>query len=256
MLAPVNPRFRLEIFEGPLDLLLHLVKKNEVEITTISVARITEQYLEYMGFLEELNLDLAGEYLVMAATLTQIKSRLLLPPGEGEDEPEEPVELTELRGQLAEYQRMKMAAVRLGNRDLLDRDVFRRDPQIPDDGEKKLPPLRRPSLTDLVDALREVLRRLPADAAHEIVGERISLADRIPVILERLRGGALDFQALFGDAPTRKEVIVTFLALLELVRTRVVRTAQGEAFGPIVLSLAVSDAEAEMPLSLGDDYKD
>jgi segregation and condensation protein A len=251
----VNPRFRLEIFEGPLDLLLHLVKKNEVEITTISVKRITEQYLEYMSFLEELNLDLAGEYLVMAATLTHIKSRLLLPPGEDE-EADEPSELTELKEQLAEYQKMKMAAVRLNNRDLLDRDVFRRDPSIPEDEERGLPPLRRPSLGDLVDALREVLRRLPADTVHEVLGERISLADKIPVILERPREGDVEFAALFGETPSRRDVVVTFLALLELVRTRVVRAAQGENFGPIVLSLAVREGDDEPSLSVGDDYKD
>jgi segregation and condensation protein A len=252
----MNPRFRLEIFEGPLDLLLHLIKKEEVEISEIPVARITEQYLEYMQFLEELNLDLAGEYLVMAATLTHIKSRLMLPPGEGEEEGEDPIELTELKDQLAEYQRIKMAAVRLNNRELLHRDVFRREPQVADDEERVPPPLRPVSLADLVDALREVLRRLPTEAAHEIMGERVSLADRIPVILDRLRGGDVEFTALFGDAATRAEVVVTFLALLELVRTRIVRAAQGENFGPIVLSLAVRDDAALLPQGLGGDYKD
>ena len=253
----MNPRFRIEIFEGPLDLLLHLIKKEEVEIIDIPVARITEQYLEYMQFLDELNLDLAGEYLVMAATLTHIKSRLMLPPGEGEDDAEDPIELTELKDQLAEYQRIKMAAVQLNNRELLDRDVFRRQPQAPDpDEEREPPPLRPLTLADLVGALREVLRRLPAEAAHEVMGERISIADRIPEILDRLRAGDLEFTALFSESSTRREVIVTFLALLELVRTRVVRAAQGENFGPIVLALSVREEDNAGDLGVRDDYKD
>ena len=253
----MNPRFRLDVFEGPLDLLLHLIKKEEVEIADIPVARITEQYLEYMQFVAELNLDLAGEYLVMAATLTHIKSRLMLPPGEGEEEGEDPIELTELKDQLAEYQRIKMAAVQLNNRELLDRDVFRREPQGPEDDEERGPPPLRPlTLADLVDALREVLRRLPEETAHEIIGERISLADRIPLILDRLRAGDLEFTALFAEHATRREVIVTFLALLELVRTRVVRATQAENFGAIVLSLAVREESEALPPGLADDYKD
>ena len=252
----MNPRFRLEIFEGPLDLLLHLIKKEEVEIAEIPVARITEQYLEYMQFLEELNLDLAGEYLVMAATLTHIKSRLMLPPGEGEDDGEDPTELTELKEQLAEYQRIKMAAVQLNNRELLDRDVFRREPSIPEDETREPPPLRPLTLADLVEALREVLRRLPAETAHEVLGERISLADRIPVILDKLREGDVEFTALFSETSSRAEVVVTFLALLELVRTRVVRAMQAENFGPIMLSLAVREGAIELPQNLGSDFKD
>jgi segregation and condensation protein A len=248
----MNPRFQLAIFEGPLDLLLHLIKKNEVDIYDIPIATITDQYLAYLDLLEQLNLDLAGEYLVMAATLTQIKSRMLLPPVEGEEEEDEDPRL-ELVQQLEEYQRFRAAAGQLGDRDILDRDVFRRSPEAPE-GDEAPAPLREMSLADLVDALREVLKRLPEDQAHEIVGERISIRERIPAILDRLRSGAVEFTELFAGDPSRREVVATFLALLELVRMRVVRASQSERFGPIVLALAVP-SDASVSLEIKDDYK-
>jgi len=249
----MNPRFRLDIFEGPLDLLLHLIKKNEVDIHDIPIATITDQYLAYLDLFEQFQLDLAGEYLVMAATLMHIKSRLLLPPTEGDEEDDEDPR-ADLVQQLEEYQRFRAAAHQLAERDVLDRDVFRRDSQAPEpDAQRELPPLRELELADLVDALREVLKRLPEEAAHEIIGERIAIADRIPVILERLRLGDVEFTALLQGG-TRREVISTFLALLELVRMRAVRALQGERFGPILLRLAVP-RDAEVSLDVKDDYK-
>jgi segregation and condensation protein A len=248
----MNPRFQLDFFEGPLDLLLHLVKKNEVDVHDIPIALITDQYLAYLSLFEQLNLDLAGEYLVMAATLMQIKSRLLLPPAEGEDEEEEDPR-SELVQQLEEYQRFRAAAGQLGDRDILDRDVFRRAPEEPEDEVRKLPPLRELALADLLDALREVLKRLPEETAHEIVNERIPIADRIPLILERLREGDVEFGSLF-DYSSRRELVSTFLALLELVKMRAVRALQAERFGPILLTLAVP-RDAEISLDFKDDYK-
>jgi len=248
----MNPRFQLDIFEGPLDLLLHLIKKNEVDVHDIPIALITDQYLAYLGLFEQLNLDLAGEYLVMAATLMQIKSRLLLPPAEGEGEEEEDPR-SELVQQLEEYQRFRAAAAQLADRDILDRDVFRRSPEEPDSETRELPRLRELELADLVDALREVLRRLPDDKTHEIIGERIPIADRIPVILERLRDGDVEFESLF-ERSSRRELIATFLALLELVKMRAVRALQSERFGPILLTLAVP-RDAEVSLAFKEDYK-
>ena len=248
----MNPRFQLDIFEGPLDLLLHLIKKNEVDVHDIPIALITDQYLAYLGLFEQLNLDLAGEYLVMAATLMQIKSRLLLPPAEGEGEEEEDPR-SELVQQLEEYQRFRAAAGQLADRDILDRDVFRRSPEEPESETRELPPLRELELADLVDALREVLRRLPDDKTHEIIGERIPIADRIPVILERLRDGDVEFESLF-ERSSRRELIATFLALLELVKMRAVRALQSERFGPILLTLAVP-RDAEVSLAFKEDYK-
>jgi segregation and condensation protein A len=248
----MNPRFQLDIFEGPLDLLLHLIKKNEVDVHDIPIALITDQYLAYLGLFEQLNLDLAGEYLVMAATLMQIKSRLLLPPAEGEAEEEEDPR-SELVQQLEEYQRFRAAAAQLADRDILDRDVFRRSPEEPESETRELPRLRELELADLVDALREVLSRLPEDKVHEIIGERIPIADRIPVILERLRDGDVEFESLF-ERSSRRELIATFLALLELVKMRAVRALQSERFGPILLTLAVA-RDAEVSLDFKDEYK-
>ena len=249
----MNPRFQLDIFEGPLDLLLHLIKKNEVDVHDIPIALITDQYLSYLGLFEQLNLDLAGEYLVMAATLMQIKSRMLLPAVEGEAEEDEDPR-TELVQQLEEYQRFRAAAGQLADRDVLDRDVFRRSPEEPESETRELPRLRELELADLVDALREVLKRLPQDNTHEILGERIPMADRIPVILERLREGDLEFASLFDARSSRRELISTFLALLELVKIRAVRALQSERFGPILLTLAVP-RDAEVSLDFEDDYK-
>jgi len=246
----VNPRFQLEIFEGPLDLLLHLIKKNEIDVHDIPIAAVTDQYLAYLDLFEKLNLDTAGEYLVMAATLMQIKSRMLLPPAEGEEDEEDDPRAA-LVQQLEEYQRFRAAAVELGNRDILARDVFRRTPQVEEDSPE-LPPLRELELADLVDALREVLKRLPEDQAHEILGERIAIADRIPFLLERLRTGDVEFAALFADGASRQEVVSTFLALLELVKMRAVRALQTERFGSILLRLAVP-RDAEITLDLTDD---
>jgi segregation and condensation protein A len=175
---------------------------------------------------------------------------MLLPPVEGEEDEEEDPRVA-LVQQLEEYQRFRAAAAELANRDILARDVFRRAPQAADD-EKELPPLRELDLADLLDALREVLKRLPEEQAQEIVGERIAIADRIPFLLERLRAGDVAFADLFDGRASRLEVISTFLALLELVRMRAVRALQTERFGPIVLRLAVP-RDAEISLELIDD---
>jgi segregation and condensation protein A len=250
----VNPRFQLDIFEGPLDLLLHLIKKSEVDVHDIPIALITEQYLAYLQLFEQLNLDVAGEYLVMAATLMQIKSRLLLPPAEGEEEEEDDPRL-ELVQQLEEYQRFRAAAAQLADRDVLGRDVFRRTAEPPESETRELPPLRELDLADLLEALREVLKRLPDDTAQEIAGERVPIRHRMSAILGRLRDGDVEFGALFAGGCTRAEVISTFLALLELVKTRMVRAFQSERFGPIQLTLAVPRDAAEMSLHWKDDYK-
>src|SRR5262250_986169 len=154
-------RVKLEVFEGPLDLLLHLIKKNEVQITDIPIATITDQYLALLEELPELNLDGAGEYLVMAATLTYIKSRMLLPtPPDDEEAAEDP--RAELVQQLVEYQRFREVAVALGERSVLNRDVFAGGGEAPEPGPPGEEPLavRDASLGDLLDALRDVLRRL------------------------------------------------------------------------------------------------
>lgn len=229
---------KLEVFEGPLDLLLHLIKKNEVSITDIPIATITEQYLATLELMQSLNLDVAGEFLVMAATLIHIKSRMLLPPGEEEDDEEEggdPRE--ELARRLLEYQRFKGAAEELEQREILKRDVFIRRPEVPDEIEAG--GFEGVSLFDLISALRQVLERFPEESVHEVTLERISVREKMSFLLDDLhQRGKVVFQSLFEAAASRLEIIVTFLAMLELVKIRAVRVGQEARDGPIVIELA------------------
>lgn len=231
-------RVQLEIFEGPLDLLLHLIKKNEVNIADIPIAAITEQYLATLELMQSLNLDVAGEFLVMAATLIHIKSRVLLPPGEDEDgEEEEGDPREELVRRLLEYQRFKEAAEELEGREILKRDVFVRRSEVPEDlataGFEGL------SLFDLISALRQVLERFPDEGIHEVTLERISVREKMSSLLDDLqRRGKVIFQSLFEAAASRFEIIVTFLAMLELAKIRAIRVRQEEREGPIVIELA------------------
>ena len=242
-------RIKLDIFEGPLDLLLHLVKKNEVELSDIPVATITDQYLAYLGLLQQLDLDVAGEYLVMAATLLHLKSRLLLPGEETSEEEEGEDPRAELARQLLEYQRFKEAAEMLNRRDLLDRDVFARAP-LPDETDPEQDVVYDVSLGDLLDALQDVLKRAAPEVVHEVILERVSLRAQLCFVLDMLRERtAVVFTDLFPSGVTRLQILVTFLAVLELVRTRMVQIHQAEHFGPIVLTLAVS-ADAPLPESL------
>jgi segregation and condensation protein A len=246
---------RLPIFEGPLDLLLHLIKKNEVQITDIPIATITDQYLAMLEELPELNLDGAGEYLVMAATLAYIKSRMLLPlPAEDEEPEEDP--RSELVQQLVEYQRFREVAIALGERQVLHRDVFAGGGEVPEPGpaDEAPPRVRDASLGELLDALRDVLRRLEPPPAHEVGREPISMHDCVSRILARfVLTDRVEFTSLFAPQAQRAEVIVIFLALLELIRLRVLRACQAEHFGSIELELTVGSVEeaAERVRDLG-----
>jgi len=245
---------RLPIFEGPLDLLLHLIKKNEVQVTDIPIATITDQYLAMLEELPELNLDGAGEYLVMAATLTYIKSRMLL-PSTGEDEEAEEDPRAGLIQQLIEYQRFREVAVALGERNVLSRDVFAAPGEpVAAGADDASPAVRDASLADLLDALRDVLGRIRPARAHEIQREGMSIRECVARILAHFAlGPRVEFAHLFGPDAGRAEVIVTFLALLELIRLRVLRARQAERFGAIALELAVVTVEeaAERVRDLG-----
>jgi segregation and condensation protein A len=242
-------KVQLEIFEGPLDLLLHLIKKNEVNITDIPIAVITEQYLATLDLMETLSLDVAGEFLVMAATLVHIKSRTLLPPDESElDDEEEGDPRDELVRRLLEYQRFKDAAGELERRDVLKRDVFVRSPEPPEDVETV--GFESVSLFDLISALRAVLDRLPKDSVHQVVLETVSMREKMSLLLDDLhRRGKVVFQDLFAGAVSRLEVVVTFLAMLELVKIRAVKIWQEEAAGPIVIALAAPLEEAQQKMA-------
>lgn len=244
-------RIKLDVFEGPLDLLLHLVKKNEVELTDVPTAAITEQYLGYLDMMDQLQLDVAGEYLVMAATLLLIKSRTLLPASEEDAEEEELDPRANLVRQLLEYQRYREAALELSERPLLNRDVFVR-PALDADSEELAelkvdegPPRVRATVWDLFAAFRRILDKAKEEEpVHEVELERISLRDRARLLLNTLQTArCIDFESMFADGATRLEVVVTFLALLELVRLKAVTATQEERFGRIVIELAVSDAD-------------
>lgn len=229
-------RVKLEVFEGPLDLLLHLIKKDEVDVYDIPVARITDEYLQYLNLMETMNLDVAGEYLVMAATLTHIKSRMLLPPSD--DQTEEPDEdpRADLVQQLVEYQRYREAALALGERAVLSRDVFRREPAAPDPDRGDGIRLRDVTIADLLEAFREVMERALRESFHEIVTEEVSVEECVALIERRMEAdGALRFRDLFAGSPSRRRLVATFLALLELVKRQAVRARQDDEAGEILL---------------------
>ncbi|HBB18483.1 MAG TPA: segregation/condensation protein A [Syntrophus sp. (in: bacteria)] len=234
---------KLDIFEGPLDLLLYLIRKNEIDIYNIPIALITEQYLEYLDMMRSLNLDLAGEYLVLAATLIHIKSRLLLPPAEDEEDGGEGQDpRADLVRQLLEYQAFKEAALSLEARPLLDRDVFSRgapaeDPAGVEDGDELMIEV---GVFELVEAFRSIIAGLDKSDDLVIDTERMSLTDRINEIMERLsEKKQLTFSELLGERTDRKRIVYTFLAILELMKLRMIRAYQAGPFGTIRLSLAV-----------------
>lgn len=233
--AAAGPRFRLPIYEGPLDLLLHLIKRAELDARDVTASVITEQYLAYLELLDSLNLDVAGEYLVMAATLLLIKSFSLL-PHPGSEEVEEAEDLKrDLVARLLEYQRYREAAEKLGARALLGRDVFAAPGErLPED--EGAAPGYNVSVFDLVEAMAAVLKRLSASEPRAIELRDIPVAECIPRIMAALeRGGPVEFAALFEDLRDRPIVIATFMALLELIRQGRVRARQERRFGPILL---------------------
>jgi Uncharacterized conserved protein len=234
---------KLDIFEGPLDLLLYLIKKNEIDIYNIPVALITEQYLQYLKMIKSLNLDLAGEYLVMASTLIHIKSKMLLPEPEEPEEEEEEDPRAELVRQLLEYQAFKEAATNLGERPILERDVFTRAAFLPEETEKSTATeeeLIEVSIFDLIEAFHRLVSRIDKKELLEIDLEKISLTDIINDIMERLSNEKnLTFDELLGERKERWRIIYTFLALLELVKLRMVKAYQTSAFGVIRIFPAV-----------------
>jgi len=219
---------RLDIFEGPLDLLLHLIKKNEVDIYDIPIASITEQYLEYLDMLKEMNLDFAGEFLVVAATLVHIKSKMLLPVDEEAVEEEEGADpRAELVARLLEYQRYKLAAAELNDRLVLGRDVFFKGSPIPLEGLEEETAMINVSVFELMEALRGVLKKVPKERTIEFTVERFKIADKINGIMDRLNTDeSATFTSLFANSATRGEIIVTFLAVLELCKLLMIRVHQ------------------------------
>jgi segregation and condensation protein A len=241
-------RVRLENFEGPLDLLLHLIQQHELDIMDIPIGFITEKYVDYIMLMQELNIDVASEYLVMAATLTYIKSKMLLPPSpdaeDAEDAELEGDPRMELVRRLLEYQKYKLVAEQLASRTIFGRDVFGRGTQNPTaEGSAPLAPI---SLFKLLDAFQSVLKRAKTNIDHEIELDRLSITDRINQLVDILQQGPrIAFEDLFQGQRARSELIVTFLALLEMTRLRMTRILQEQALGPIFVELSVQDDDTE-----------
>lgn len=236
MSAQGDYRVELEVFEGPLDLLLYLIRRDEVDIYNIPIERVTTQYMEYLGMMRMLDLNIAGEFIVMAATLMVIKSRMLLPVEERpelEDEEDDP--RWELVKQLLEYKKFKDAALQLQQRESLQENVFGlgcRGLMLEPDDPGLL--MQDVSLFDLLAAFKDVLKRAKPDEVKEIFGESFTVAEKIDHIVQTIRqAGRVRFRSLFGEAATRHEIVCTFLALLELIRLRHVLVRQQEHFGEI-----------------------
>jgi segregation and condensation protein A len=234
----------LPTFEGPLDLLLHLIEQHELDIRDIPIAFVAQKYVEYITLMEELNIDIASEYLVMAATLIHIKSKMLLPvpPVDQDDEDELGLDpRAELVRRLLEYQKYKQAAEQLGGGDVLGRDVFVRG--LPAPAVEGAAPLAGLSLFKLLDAFQSVLSRATVKVDHQIDLERFSITDRINQLVDLLQlHKKLSFEQLFEGATSRGDLIVTFLALLEMTRLRMTRLEQEGPLEPILIELALVDA--------------
>ncbi len=222
---------KIPVFEGPFDLLLHLIRENKIDIYDIPISLITGQYLQYIEIMKELNLEIAGEFLVMAATLIHIKSRMLLPPDEEAPSEEQEDPRQELVQKLLEYQKFKEAAVDFRKREDDWTKIFQREPLSgEDDGELYLFDL---SLFDLLDAFRKILDTAPPDIVS-ITKETLTVKDKMSIIMEILEGQeAVRFEGLFKDGITRIQLLVTFVALLELIRLGLARAYQEKEFGNI-----------------------
>ena len=222
------------IFEGPMDLLVHLIKKNEVDIYDIPIALITDQYLIYLEWMKSLNIDVAGEFILMAATLTQIKSKMLLPAYEKDDDQEDP--RLEIARPLAEYLQIKSAAERLSERNLLGEDTFIRIPGRDEIVAGQGDEIIKIGLFELIDAFQQILSKLSTEERVHITADSVSVKDRISQLVDIFESkGSITFDALFPIYKTKSEIIVTFLAVLEMVRLNLIQIAQHVQTGVIRL---------------------
>ncbi len=244
---------KVENFEGPLDLLLHLIKKNELDIYDIPIASVSAQYLAYLDLMRELNLDVAGEFLVMAATLIYIKSRMLLPRSEEAEVGPDEDPRDALMRRLLEHERYKAAAELLHEREVLrSAQLVRPDARLAEAVGDAYEPELEVDLFSLLTAFRAVIDRASRRPRVLLPPEQISIESRIEQLLERLHETeACGFDDLFPDQASRPELIVTFLALLEMIRLKLVRIYQAGAFDDIRVYRRVSPPDAPKPLGSG-----
>lgn len=259
---PLDPDFVIDLpaFQGPLDLLLHLIQKHELEILDLPIAFVTDKYLAYLGVMENLNLDIAAEYLLMAATLAHIKSKMLLPPdpnalADDVDSAEDEIDpRAELILRLLEYQKYKAAAAALSARGIVGRDIFFRGTAAV---EAQGPaPLADVGLYKLLDAFQRVIDRSNFDFSREINAERITIQARMSEITERIsRQRRVTFDELFVGLRSTYEVVVTFLALLEMAKMQLLRVYQADSYSALYLESGVvgEHDEARAPATEGED---
>jgi segregation and condensation protein A len=240
---------KLPMFEGPLDLLLHLIKKHELNVLDLPISFVTERYLEYLQMMQELDLDEASEYLVMAATLAHIKSKMLLPQApsavadEEQDEGYQEDPRAELIRRLLEYQKYKAAAEHLGGRPIAGRDVFPRG--MPAPAAQGPAELARFDMYKLLDAFGAILKRVQGRSSLEVAAERITIHERMTQLADLLREvGRCTFDDLFETDRTRYEVVVTFLAVLEMTKLCMTRIYQSDPTSPLHVEFALRDGDA------------
>ncbi len=222
-----------DVFEGPMDLLIHLIKKNEVDIYDIPIALITDQYLGYMELMKSLNIDLAGDFILMAATLAQIKSRMLLPVHEDEDEEDPRMEIAR---PLLEYLEMKSAAEQLAGRNLLGDSTFIRQSDLKEFLSDQDDMIINVGLFELIDAFQKILKNVSDDERIDIISDEMSVKDKISKLVDIFEEkGSITFEELFAADVLKKDVILTFLAILEMVKLCLVRLAQHTQSGVIRL---------------------
>lgn len=244
-------KVKLEVFEGPLDLLLYLIKKDELDINNIPMESVTRQYIQYLELMKMLDLNIAGEFLVMAATLMMIKSRMLLPVEdrpEVEEEEEDP--RWDLVRQLVEYKKFKDAALHLEELEMRREDIFNRDGGEAVLGREPDVALRDVGLFDLIHAFNEALKKVPNEGLREIFAERYTVADKLETLGIRLRTEQrFSLSRMFEGMKSRNEIACTFLALLELIRLHQARAVQSETYGEIWIERREGlEAEVTPPL--------
>lgn len=234
---PEEHKVRLEVFEGPLDLLLYLIKKEEVDIYDIPIVTISDQYMEYLNVMRMLDLNIAGEFLVMAATLMLIKSRMLLPPEDRpivEEEEEDP--RWELIRQLVEYRKFKEAAVFLQGKEVQQENIFALGSHSVELGPDPGLHIDDVSIFDLISTFNSVLKRLPTEDLSTLFLASYNVPDKIETILTALAGKeTIAFSSIFEQMVHRQEIVCTFLAILELIRMKQIRAAQDNPFGEIMI---------------------
>lgn len=235
----------LEVFEGPLDLLLHLIKENNIDIFNIPISKITDQYVAYIEMMQELNLEVAGEFLLMAATLAHLKSKLLLPPDPTQEDPEDVGQdpRAELVRRLLEYQKYKHASEEFFARPQLDRDVFIRIPVQKDIVREQPVELAEVSVFKLVQSFHKILENLPSTHTHDVEREIYSIRDCAAEIenkLKRSNEGKLYFSKLFENETNRSKIVASFLAILAMIKRGVLRVFQPDDFNDILLTTTES----------------